>query len=73
MNIESAIKEIQEKIKAGQFVNEASVSQGIVLRLLSVLGWQIFDSSIVWPQYTVEGKRIDYALCHPNSNPSFAL
>ena len=69
MTIELDISEIQGNIKAGKYVNEASVSQGIVLRLLSRLGWQIFDSAIVWPEYSVEGKRVDYALCHPRSKP----
>ena len=33
------------------------------------LGWPIFDTSIVIPEYTVEGRRVDYALCHPKNKP----
>lgn len=60
---------IQENIRAGLFINEAAVSQGIVLRILQVLGWPIFDSRVVSPEYGVEGRRVDFALCHPPSKP----
>ena len=69
MDLKEHIGEIQADLRAGRFPNEASVSQGIVLRILQVLGWPVFDSRVVWPQYSVEGGRVDYALCHPKSKP----
>src|SRR3990172_11571632 len=70
MNLTEHIKEIQNALKAGRFLNEASVSQGIVLRILQALGWPVFDSQIVWPEYTVEGRRVDFALCQPKAKPA---
>ena len=60
---------IREGIKAGRFVNEAAVSQGIVLRILHALSWPTYDTQIVSPEYSVEGRRVDYALCHPPRKP----
>jgi hypothetical protein len=53
----------------GRFANEASISQGIILRLLSELSWPTFDTSVVWPEYVLEGRRVDFALCHPPGKP----
>lgn len=69
MDIKNTIKSIANDIKHGRFTSEASVSQGIVLRLLSVLGWDIFDAEIVIPEYSIFGKRVDFALCHPRNKP----
>lgn len=63
------ILDIRARLQAGSFVNEASVSQGIVLRILGRLSWPTYDTSIVIPEYGLEGRRVDYALCHPPSKP----
>lgn len=68
-SLEQHIEEIRAGIKAGKFANEASVSQGIVLRILHALSWPSYDTSIVWPEYSLEGKRVDYALCYPPGEP----
>jgi len=47
----------------GQVQNEAAVSQGVVLPILNALGWPVFDISKVVPQFSLEGRRVDYALC----------
>lgn len=70
MDITQHIQEICHGLKEGRFINEASVSQGIVLRVLQALSWPIFDSSIVAPEYTLEGRRVDYALCSPANKPA---
>ena len=57
-------------MKQGRFTSEASVSQGIVLPVLNSLGWPVFDTSIVTPEYSVEGRRVDFALCHPANKPA---
>ena len=69
MSLEQDIQEIRGAINKGCFGNEAAVSQGVVLRLLSALGWPTFDTQTVIPQYSVDGRRVDYALCHPPSKP----
>lgn len=67
--LQEHIEDIQSGIKAGRYGNEASVSQGIVLRLLQALGWPTYDTQVVCPEYSLEGRRVDYALCHPASKP----
>jgi predicted type IV restriction endonuclease len=69
MTLEEHIEDIRSGIKSGRFRNEASVSQGIVLRLLQVLGWPTFDTQVVCPEYSLEGRRVDFALCHPSLKP----
>ncbi|MBS1794922.1 MAG: restriction endonuclease subunit R [Acidobacteria bacterium] len=43
-------------------VNEAQTSQGIVLPILHNLGWNVFDTTEVTPEYAVSGGRVDFAL-----------
>jgi len=42
--------------------DEASVQQFIVLRLLSLLEWDIFNLKEVIPQYSIKVRRVDYCL-----------
>ena len=63
------VREIQSRLKTGQFANEASVSQGAVLPILQALEWPIFDAQVVCPEYTLENRRVDYALCHQVRRP----
>lgn len=60
---------IREGIAAGRYVNEAAVSHGIVLRILHGLSWPAYDVDVVAPEFSVEGRRVDYALCHPRGKP----
>ncbi len=69
MSIESEIQSIRDGIKAGKFANEASISQGIVLRLLNALGWPTYDTQIVAPEYSLSGRRVDFAICNPPNKP----
>lgn len=68
--LEQEIADIRTGIKNGRFVNEAAVSQGIVLRLLHALGWPRYDPQIIWPEFALRGYRVDFALCHPAGKPS---
>jgi hypothetical protein len=70
MEWNSDIEEIRTAIRSGQYPNEAAVSKGIVLRLLQRLGWPIFDSTIVWPEFPLDTLYVDYALCHPPRKPA---
>ena len=69
MTLKEHIDDIRKGLEAGQYGNEASVSQGILLRLLNILAWPTFDTQVVIPEYGVEGTRVDFALCHPPSKP----
>lgn len=69
MALTDDIREIREGISTNRFEKEADVSQGIVLRILQRLGWPTFDTRVVMPEYSVEGRRVDYALCHPQNKP----
>jgi hypothetical protein len=42
---------------------EEKVKQGVILHILSLLGWDDHDTSEVNPEYSVGGGRVDYALC----------
>lgn len=63
------IIEIRNNLKSGRYANEAAVSQGIVQRLLHALGWPVYNTDIVSPEFSLEGKRVDFALCHPIRKP----
>ena len=67
--MEEDLLDIRAGIKAGRYVNEATVSQGIVQRLLNALGWPVYDTEIVAPEYSLGTRRADYALCHPPREP----
>ena len=71
--LQDDILQLREDIKAGHFTNEASVSKGIVLRLLSALSWPIFDPKVVISEYPLSGRRVDYALCHPPGKPALFI
>ena len=69
MTLKEHIDDIREGLKINRYPDEAAVSQGIVLRLLGTLGWSTFDTQAVFPQYGIEGRKVDFALCHPPSKP----
>lgn len=74
MALKDTIGNVVEKLREGAFPNEQSVSQGIVLRILSDLHWDVFEPSVVWPEYaTADGGRADFALCEPRSKPKVLI
>ena len=70
MEIVDRIETVKDGLRRGSFTSEAAVSQGVLLPLLNELGWPVFSTSVVIPEYTVEGRRVDYALCHPENRPA---
>jgi hypothetical protein len=68
-NLIDNITDIQGNLKNSKYPNEQSISQGIVLRLLSALGWPVYDTQIVIPEYSIPGGRVDFALCNPKNQP----
>lgn len=67
------IRAIQEGIKSGTFTSQAAVSQGIVLRILQGLSWPTFDITVVCPEYPLNGRRVDFALCYPPGRPKVLI
>jgi len=70
MALAELLRRIQEDLRRGRFTSEAAVSQGVVLPLLHELGWPVFNTHVVWPEYSLEGGRVDFALCHPPDRPA---
>ena len=69
MQLELTIADIGRKLREGRFPNEQSISQGIVLRILSDLGWDVYDTNVVWPEFSTGEGRVDFALCSPPAKP----
>ena len=55
--IVSFIKSLKTNKKLEKF-DEASTKQAVVLRLLSFLGWDIFDVDEVYPDFAVNSNSI---------------
>jgi hypothetical protein len=73
MPLEKHISDIQEKLKNNEYPNEQSISQGIVLRLLTALEWPVYDTQLVIPAYNIQGRRVDFALCAHANKPVIFL
>jgi hypothetical protein len=69
MPLEQTIQSISESLRAGRYPNEPAISQGVVLRILHELGWDTYNPDHVWPEYSVAGRRVDFALCFPSKAP----
>jgi len=68
--LEATLTDITTRLRQGRYPNEQSISQGIVLPVLRELGWDIFDTTLIWPEYQTGEGRADFALCHPSSKPA---
>ena len=69
MTLKEHIEDICDSLQKGLFIHEAAVSDSIVRRLLDALDWPIYNPQLVFPQYPVEGGKVDFALCHPVLEP----
>ena len=69
MTLKERIDNIRNGLERRQFTSETAVRQGIINPLLEELGWPTSKTQIVFPEYTVEGGKVDYALCHPPEIP----
>lgn len=65
MVLTDEIEAVRRAVQGGHLSNEAAVSQGAVLRLINALGWPTYDTQVVFPEFPLEGRRVDFALCHP--------
>jgi len=68
--IASFINDLKSNKKLSAF-DTASTKQAIVLRLLSFLGWDIFNVEQVYPDYSVSSSNVSYALRIKNTNKVF--
>ena len=73
MPLEATLADITTRLRQGKFPNEQAISQGIVLRLLQELGWDAWDTSVVWPEYKTGEGRADFALCCPPCKPAISI
>ena len=69
-NLIKAINEIRSDASL-LVLDEASIKSAIILRLISLLGWNPFDINQVKPEYTVESKRVDFSLRINGMNKAF--
>lgn len=51
--------------------DEASTKQAVILRILSLIGWDTFNIDEVVPEYSIAGKKVDFSLRHSNANKTF--
>jgi hypothetical protein len=70
MSLETTLSDITARLRQGKFPNEQAISQGVVLRVFQELGWDTWDTTVVWPEYQTGEGRADFALCHPPSKPA---
>ena len=68
--IAQAVEQIRNTVSVGG-LDESATKQGVVLRLLSLAGWDTFDISQVVPEYTVGTRRVDYVLWPGSPNAVF--
>ncbi|MCE9608800.1 MAG: hypothetical protein K8R23_01095 [Chthoniobacter sp.] len=72
MSLESTLADITACLRQGSFPNEQAISQGVVLRVFQELGWNTWDTNIVWPEYQTGEGRADVALCQPRPSSTCA-
>lgn len=68
--IVSFIEDLKSNKKLASF-DEASTKQAVVLRLLSFLGWDIFNVEEVYPDYAANSTNVSYALRIKSTNKVF--
>lgn len=64
------LQKIAGRLDSGSYINEAAVRIGIIEPILARLGWDTTDPLTVIPEYSSEGRRVDYALCAFPARPS---
>jgi hypothetical protein len=65
----AALVIIIANLKKNAYPNEPAIATGIILRVLHLLGWDIYNPDFVWPEYGAGG-RVDFALCFPEKKPA---
>ena len=68
--IQSFINDLKSNKRLSSF-DEASTKQAVVLRMLSLLGWDIFNVEEVYPDYAVNSSHVAYVLRIGGKNKIF--
>ena len=69
----AAIVDIRAGLIREDYQSEAAISDGVVRRLIEALGWPPYETQIVFPQFPIEARKVDFALCHPRGKPVVLL
>ena len=72
-DLEYTIDMIVGNIRAHKFTNEAAVREAIVVPVLAALGWETLDPDIVYREYQIENRRVDYGLVAVGSTPTIIV
>ena len=56
------IKNVQTNKISLSLEDEAKTSQSVILPILKYLGWEIFDSNEVCPQFSIKSKKVDFTV-----------
>ena len=67
------ILDIRKRLNRGEYESEAAISDGIVRRILEAVGWPRYNQRIVYPQFPIGTRKVDYALCNPPGQPVVLL
>lgn len=72
--MEEKLLEAIEKIKNNKDLpsySEEATKTAVVLPILSILGWDVFNREEVFPEYGVENRKVDFSLRHNKENKVF--
>ena len=70
MTVSDSVNAIRSLEGTSSF-DEITTKQTIVLQLFQALGWNIFSTAEVFPEFVVESRRVDYCLRHDGKNLAF--
>lgn len=71
--LEPTIDMIVGNIRAHKFANETAVREAIVMPILAALGWEILDPDIVYREYKIRNRRVDYGLIAVGTTPTIIV
>jgi hypothetical protein len=71
-NLSKFIDQLQSDSRFSS-LDEAATRQGIVLKILSLLGWDPFNVDEVQPEYGVKDGKIDFSLRYGGINKAFVM
>jgi predicted type IV restriction endonuclease len=60
--LEELVSLKKNEIQESEFKNEDETKQGLILPIINGLGWNVFNTKEVTPEYGVKGKKVDYCL-----------
>jgi predicted type IV restriction endonuclease len=67
MSLETTLADIVARLDQGRYPNEQAGFQGIVLRVLQELGWDIYDTTLAWPKSETGEGPLAFPFAKPRS------